>query len=146
MSDVIINTDAAVDEAEQPVDAVEDGVEAADGGVEPEQQDTQDSQMVDTDAVLRNAKLEALIAAYLPKGTDVEEELAHVGGLSINDEGKLVGEAKYRKPPVKPSPRRAQTTKPNPRRESPTPVDDWPAQRESIRQRKIAAGIISNYS
>lgn len=97
---------------------------------------------IDNDeAILRAGKLQALVAAYVPADVDVESELDYVGGLSVKD-GKLIGEAKYRKAPVEVSQTtKTETKKSAPRASDAIPADDWPKQRERIANYRQKHGL-----
>ena len=61
----------------------------------------------DADSLLLNAKLQHLLAAYLPDEIDLDEELGFVTGITINDKGEVEGEARYRKPSTAPPAKKA---------------------------------------
>lgn len=117
-----------MDENTEVNDEVTDEVvdEAAPEGNEQEQETEQE--LTPGDTALRLASLEAVVSAYLPEGTDIERELGYVAGLSLDDKGNVVGEARYR-PVAKQattSPRRRTTAAAKPQsRDRETEIDDF---------------------
>ena len=137
------NTELAEDqEAPKPEDVKEEIQEEAEQEIEDQQPEEDKSpEELNHDALLRAAKLQALVDAYVPAGVDVESELDYVGGLSIKD-GKVVGEAKYRKAPTETQTEsKASTKKAAPRNADATAVDDWPKERTRIQEYKRKMGI-----
>lgn len=121
-------------ELETPEDINQDEQEA----VEPTDEASPE---IDHADILRQAKLAHLVDAYLPDGTDVETELAHVGGLEVDDQGNVKGEPVYRKPQLATKSTKASTAKTKTR----TPakqVNSWEQRKRDIHAAKIAAGII----
>ena len=103
-------------------EGLEEGIEEA----LPQEEEVQEEEQEQPDysSSLRQAKMEALIAAYLPDGTDIDTELSHVGGLEIDSEGNVSGEAVYRKPQVANMNTKKQTSQPKIRKVA-APVDNW---------------------
>ena len=139
---------ATADEQTQPAEEHEQKpAEDVDEQVR-EQAESEDAPAADTESpnadndaqILRAGKLQALVAAYVPEGVDVEAELDYVGGLSVKD-GKLVGEAKYRKPPLESQPAKQETKKAAPRQADANTADDWQKHSERIREYKRKHGM-----
>lgn len=139
------STKLAEDREQEPAEDIKEEIrEEADADEPAPEADEPNANDVNDAAILRAGKLMALVAAYVPAGVDVESELDYVGGLSVKD-GKLVGEAKYRKAPTEQTlPTKADTKKSAPRQADATAVDDWPKQRERIRDYKRQHGMIKD--
>ena len=142
-TEITINADeseaqklAQEQEIETPEDIKQDENEQA---VEPTDEDQPE---IDHADILRQAKLAHLVEVYLPEGTDVETELAHVGGLDVDDEGNVSGTPVYRKPQVSNKSTKASTAKAKTRSTATTNTDSWERKRNEIRAAKIAAGIV----
>ena len=134
----------AQEQETQPAEDVKEEIkEQAEEEAKPTEEATEEEptpQELNHDAILRAGKLEALVAAYVPANVDVESELDYVGGLSVKD-GKLVGEAKYRKAPIENVPAKTETKKATPRAADAIAADDWPKDRERIREYKRKRGM-----
>ena len=148
MSEVVVTVDNEgenkVNEGEQNANETleENQLEAAQNEAEQEQE--QDQPEINHADVLRQAKLAHLVEAYLPEGTDVESELAHVGGLEVGEDGTVTGTPVYRKPTVSNKSSKVSTAKTSPRQHQTAPTS-WEQKRDKIRQQKIAAGLVRNY-
>ena len=141
MTDVTVTVDGTADTPNEENEL--DETEAEGQGLEnPDEAQEEHKPEVDHAEALRHAKLAHLVEAYLPEGTDIEAELAHVGGLEVGEDGTITGTPVYRKPTVATKSNKASTAKANPRKTAPSQPESWDVRRDRIREQKRAAGII----
>ena len=137
MTDVTIIEGGEAENEEQPND------EANDELVQPAQEEQPDEaeQPDESSHKVELARLEALVAAHLPDGTDIEAEKSYVN-VKVNPDGSV--ETFYRPPTLGNSPKPSQesTKRPNPRKPPPKTQKSWEDKRSEIRAAKIKAGLI----